>query len=192
MLESIIYKYLKFEWTYSYIERLQSFAKKINTREKKVTKLAPNKITRRHLPKFFSLVANISTKIVQKETKFYVDDYFRTVKIDLFFTKGHKLIFRDKVFGIVAIPTKNPGTTVSMKQTRKKPAENFNKNNIVSLESKHIGTKMDNDEITIHLISDASMDYLSVYTLAVLDFFSKEKYVSMKIGVLLFLKYFAQ
>ena len=72
-----------------------------------------------------------------------------------------------------------------MKQTRKKPAENFIKNNIVSLESKHIGTKIDNDEITMHLISVASMDYLSDYTLVVLEFFSKEKYFSMKIGVLI-------
>ena len=132
MLESILYKFLKFECTYSYIERLQSFTKKINTREKQVTKLAPNKVTRRHLPKFFSLIANISTKLVQKKTKFYVDDYFRTAKIDFFLTKGHKLIFREKVFGTVVIPTKNPGTTVSMKQTRREPAENFIKNNIVS------------------------------------------------------------
>ena len=73
-----------------------------------------------------------------------------------------------------------------MKQTRKKPGESFFKNNIVSLESKHIGTKMDNDEITMHLISVTSMDYLSDYTLTVLEFFSKMKYVSMKIGVLLF------
>ena len=36
------------------------------------------------------------------------------------------------------------------------------------------------------------MDYLSDYTLTVLEFFSKEKYVPLKIGVLLSLKYFAQ
>ena len=44
-LKSIIYKNLEFEWTYSYIEKLQGFVQTINSRVNRVTKLAPNKVT---------------------------------------------------------------------------------------------------------------------------------------------------
>ena len=108
-LKSIIYKYLEFEWTYSYIEKLQNFVQTFNSRVNRVTKLAPNKVTRKHVPALVSLIANSSSKLVQKP-KFYVGDYVRIAKTDLPFRKGYKQIFTDEVFEIVAIPTVNPPT----------------------------------------------------------------------------------
>ena len=96
-LKSIIYKYLELEWTYSYIDKLQSFVQTINSRVNRITKLAPNRVTRKHV------------KFVQKP-KFYVGDYVRIAKTDLPFRKSYKQIFTDEVFEIVTIPTVNPPT----------------------------------------------------------------------------------
>ena len=71
--------------------------------------MAPNKVTRKHLPALVSLIANSSSKLVQKPI-FYVGDYVRTAKTDLPFRKGYKQIFTDKVFEIIAIPTVNTPT----------------------------------------------------------------------------------
>ena len=100
---------MEFEWTYSYIDKLQSFAQTINSRVNRVTKLAPNKVTRKHVPTLISLVANSSSKLVQK-AKFYVGDYVQIVKTDLPFRKGYKQIFTDEVFEIIPTPTVNPPT----------------------------------------------------------------------------------
>ena len=108
-LRRIIYKNLEFEWTYSYIEKLQSFVQTVNSRVNRVTKLAPKKVTGKHVPPTVSLIANSSSKLVQKP-KLYVGDYVQIAKTDLTFRKGYKLIFTDEVFEIVAIPTKNPFT----------------------------------------------------------------------------------
>ena len=53
-LKSIIYKYLDFEWIYSYNEKLQGFVQTISSRVNKVTILAPDKVTRKHLPALVS------------------------------------------------------------------------------------------------------------------------------------------
>ena len=105
-LKNIFYKNLEFEWTHSYIEKLQSFVQTAILRVNKVTKLIPKKVTRKHVPALVSLIANSSSKLVQKP-KLYVGDYVRIAKIDLTFRKDYKLIFTDKVFEIVAIPTVN-------------------------------------------------------------------------------------
>ena len=68
--------------TYSYIEKLQSFVQTINSRVNIVTKMAPNKVTRKHVPALVSSVANSSSKLVQKQ-KFYVGDYVRIAKTTL-------------------------------------------------------------------------------------------------------------
>ena len=109
LLRSIIYKYLEFEGTYSYIDKLQSFVQTINSGVKRGTKLAPNKVTREHVPALVSLIANSSLKLVQKP-KFYVGDYVGIAKTDLLFRKGYKKIFTDEVLEKVAIPTVNPPT----------------------------------------------------------------------------------
>ena len=95
---------MEFESTCSYIAKLQNFVQTINSRVNRGTKLAPNKVTRKHVPALVSLIANSSSKLVQKP-KFYVGDCVRIAKTDLPFRKGYKQIFTDEVFEIVAIPT---------------------------------------------------------------------------------------
>ena len=94
-LKSIIYKYLEFEWTCSYIEKLQSFVQTINSQVNRVKKFAPNKVTRNHVTALISFIANSSSKLVQKP-KFYVGDYVRIAKTDLPFRKGYKQILQTK------------------------------------------------------------------------------------------------
>ena len=45
-----------------------------------LTKLAPNKVTRKHEPALVTLFANISTKLIKKP-KFHVCDYVRVAKL---------------------------------------------------------------------------------------------------------------
>ena len=80
------------------------FLQTINSRVNRLTKLAPNNVTRKHVPAKVSINANNPTKVIQKP-KFYVGVYVRIAKTDSPFRKGYKLIFTDAVFEIVAIPT---------------------------------------------------------------------------------------
>ena len=84
-----------------------SFVQTINSRVNGVTKLTPNKVTRKNVLALVALIANSSSKLVQK-LKFYVRDYVRIAKTDLPFRKGYKQIFTDEFFEIVAIPTVHP------------------------------------------------------------------------------------
>ena len=70
---------LGFEWTYNYIKKLHSFVQTINSRVNRVTKLALNKVTQKHVPALVSVIENNSTKMVQKPM-FYVGDYVRIAK----------------------------------------------------------------------------------------------------------------
>ena len=91
------------------MDKLKSFVQTINSRVNRVSKLAPNKVKRKHLPALVSLIANTSSKLEEK-TKFYFGDYVRIAKTDLPFRKGFKQISKNRVFEIVAIPTVNPPT----------------------------------------------------------------------------------
>ena len=105
----MIYKYLEDKWTYSYINQLQSFVQTINTRVNRVTKLAPNKVTKKDVPYLISLIFDASTKLFRRP-KFYVRDFVRISKADLHFRKGYKQTFTNEVFEIYDIPTTNPPT----------------------------------------------------------------------------------
>ena len=56
-LKNITYKYLEEKWTYSYIDKLDQFVKTINSRVNHVTKLAPNRVTKKDVPRLVSLSA---------------------------------------------------------------------------------------------------------------------------------------
>ena len=43
-LKNIIHRYLQEKWSYSYIDKFDDFAKTINSRVNRITKLAPNKV----------------------------------------------------------------------------------------------------------------------------------------------------
>ena len=75
----------------------------------RVTKLASNKVTRKHVQALTLMISNSSTKLVQKP-KFYVGNHVPIANTDLPFKKDYKLNFPDKVFEIIAITTVNPST----------------------------------------------------------------------------------
>ena len=106
LLKNLIYMYLVDKWTYSYINQLQSFVQTINSRVIRVTKLAPNKVTKKDVPYLISLIFNTSAKLVLRP-KFYVRDFVRISKAYLPFRKGYKQTFTNEVFEIYDIPTTN-------------------------------------------------------------------------------------
>ena len=106
-LKNIIYKYLEEKWTYSYIDKLDQFVKTINSRVNRVTKLAPNKVTKKDVPRLVSLSAQT---IKFQRPKFYVGDFVRIVKKDEAFRKGYKQSFTDEVFEVESLATFNPPT----------------------------------------------------------------------------------
>ena len=106
-LKNLIYKYLEVKWTYSFTNQLQSFVQTINSRVNRVTKLAPNKVTKKDFPYLLSLIFNDSANLVRLP-KFYVGNFVRISKTDLPFRKGYKQTITNKVFEIYDIPTTNP------------------------------------------------------------------------------------
>ena len=108
-LKNIMYKHMENKWTYQYINKLAQFVQTINSRVNRVTKLAPNKVTKKHVPELISIASDQSSKFVKKP-KFKVRDTVRIAKQDLPFKKGYKQSFTDEVFTIIKIPTYNPPT----------------------------------------------------------------------------------
>ena len=109
------------------MDKLQSFVQTINSRVDRLTKLFSNKVTRKHVPALVSLIANSSSKLVEKP-KLYVGDYVRIAKTDdLPFIKGYKQTFTDKVFEIVAIPTENPPTNSLIDAKKEDISKKFSK-----------------------------------------------------------------
>ena len=86
---------------------MRSFVKTINSRVHRVTKLAPNKVTKKDVSYLISLIFDASTKLVLRP-KYCVGDFLS--KADLPFRKGYKQTFTNKVFEIYDIPTTNPPT----------------------------------------------------------------------------------
>ena len=60
-LKKIIHRYLEENWTYSYIDQLKQFVKTINSRVNRITKIAPNKVTKTDVPRLVSLAAQTSS-----------------------------------------------------------------------------------------------------------------------------------
>ena len=91
------------------IRSLKSFVQTNNSRVIRVTKLAPNKVTKKAVSYLLSLTFNASATLV-RQPKFYVGDFVRISKADLPFRKGYKQTFTNEVFEIDDIPTTNPLT----------------------------------------------------------------------------------
>ena len=68
---------------------------------------APNKVTKKDVPRLESLIAQKSTT---QKPKFYIGDFVRIVKKDKAFRKSYKQSFTDEVFEITGTPTLNPPT----------------------------------------------------------------------------------
>ena len=103
-LKNIIYRCLEEKWTYSYLDKLHSFVQTINSRVNRTINLAPNKVTKKDVPRLVSLIAN--TTYSQKQ-KIFVGDLVRILKKEDTFGKGFKQSFSEKIFEISSIPTLN-------------------------------------------------------------------------------------
>ena len=108
-LKNIMYKHLENKWSYQYMNELQSFVQTINSRVNRMTGLAPNKISKRHVPKLISLQAEQSRKLVWKP-RYKIGNRVRIAKEDLPFEKGYRQNFTDEVFRVTNIATLNPPT----------------------------------------------------------------------------------
>ena len=108
-LKNIIYKHLENKWSYHYGNELQSFVQTINSRVNRMTDLAPNKISKRHVPKLTSLQAEQTRKLVRKP-KYKIGNRVRIAKEDLPFKKSYMQNSTDEVFRVTNIATFNPPT----------------------------------------------------------------------------------
>ena len=108
-LKNIMYKHMESKWTNHYISKLSQFVSTINSRVNRVTKLAPNKVTKKQEQHLRSLAAKQSSKFVKKP-KFSLRDNVWIAKQDFPFKKGDKQSFRDEIYSISKIYTFNPPT----------------------------------------------------------------------------------
>ena len=105
-LKNIIYKYLEEKWTGTYIKALPQFVKTINSRVNRVTKLAPNKVLKKHEPFLMSLAID-----TQKYKPKYIEgDLVRIAKPDEKLRKDYKQNYTREVFTIFKIATVSPPT----------------------------------------------------------------------------------
>ena len=88
---------MKHSWLYHYISKLSQFVSTIISGLNRVTKLAPNKVEKKHEPHFWCLAAEHSKKVV-KNPKFNRRYRVRIAKHDSAFKKGSKQSFADETF----------------------------------------------------------------------------------------------
>ena len=65
-LKNKIYKYLESKWTYTYVSQLENFVQTINSRTNRVTKIAPDKVTKKDVAYLLSLNAIASEKLANR------------------------------------------------------------------------------------------------------------------------------
>ena len=118
-LKTIIHRYLEEKWTYSYIDQLDQFVKTINSRVNQVTKIAPNRVTKKDVTPLVSLAAQTTST---QKPKFYIGDFVRIVKKDNAFRKSYKQLFTDELFELAGIPTLSP-PTYSLVDANKEPIQ---------------------------------------------------------------------
>ena len=105
--KNIICRYFEEKWTYSYLDKLDSFVKTINSRVNRTINLAPNQVTKKEVPRLVSMIAKTTHS---QKSKFFVGDFVRILKKEDKYGKGYKQSFTDEIFEISSIPTLNPLT----------------------------------------------------------------------------------
>ena len=133
-LKNIIYKFLEDKWRWKYIDHLSEFVNTINSRVNRVTKLAPNKVFKKHETYLVSLNAEKSNKFLRKP-KFEKGDLVRIAKLDLPFRKGYKQSFTDEVFEIERIATLNPPTYNLLDARKEKILGKFYEQELVQVDT---------------------------------------------------------
>ena len=116
-MKNIFYRYLEEKWTYSHLYKLDQFVNTINSRVNRVTKLAPNKVTKNDVPRLVSLSAQTS---IRQKPKFYIGDFVRIVKTDEAFRNGYKQSFTDEVLRLQIFRRCHRKPTLLLTQTKKK------------------------------------------------------------------------
>ena len=96
--------------------------KTINSRVNRVTRIAPNKVTKKDVPRRVSLAAQTSST---QKPKFHIGDFVRVVKKDKAIRKSYKQSFTDEVFEIMVIPTLSPPTYSLVDADKKLIQEKF-------------------------------------------------------------------
>ena len=91
------------------MNELQSFVQTVNSRVNRITGLAPNEVSKRHVPKLISLQAEQSRKLVRKP-RYKIGNRVRIAKEDLPFKKGYRQNFTDDIFRVTKVATFNPPT----------------------------------------------------------------------------------
>ena len=100
---------IKNKWSYRYVNELQSFVNTINSRTNRVTGLASNKVSVKHVTNLVSQIVQQSSKLV-RTPNLKPGDKVRIAKEDIPFKKRYKQRFNDEVFEITKIATFNPPT----------------------------------------------------------------------------------
>ena len=105
-LKNIIYRYLEEKWTWNYIKELPNFVNITNSRVNRVTKLAPNKVFKKHEPFLISIALDNN----EYKPRFEEGDLVRIAKPDDTFRKGYTQNFTDEVFTVLRLATTSPPT----------------------------------------------------------------------------------
>ena len=146
--------------------------KTINSRVNRVTKLAPNRVTKKDVPRLVSLSAQT---IKFQRPKIYVGDFARIVKKDEAFNKGYKQSFSDEVFEVESLATFNPPTYSLIDANGDKIEGKFYQpeSQLVRIEKNELNRFT--DEFTVHVISSASMEIFDSNTLSSFRNFFKDE-----------------
>ena len=105
-LKKIIYRYLEEKWSWNYIKELPNFVNIINRRVNRVTKLAPNKLFKKHEPFLISIALDNN----KYNPRFKEGDLVRIAKPDDTFRKGYNKNYTDEVFTVLRLATTSPPT----------------------------------------------------------------------------------
>ena len=105
-LKNIIYRYLGEKWTWNYIKELPNFVNIINSRVNRVTRLAPNKVFRKHEPFLISIALDNN----KYKPRFEEGDLVRIAKPDDTVRKPYTQNYTDEVFTVLRLATTSPPT----------------------------------------------------------------------------------
>ena len=146
--------------------------KTINSRVNRVTKLAPNRVTKKDVPRLVSLSAQT---IKFQRPKFYGGDFVRIVKKDEAFRKGYKQSFTDEVFEVESLATFNPPTYSLTDANGDKIEGKFYQPELQLVRIEKMSENRFTAEFTVHVISSASMEIFDSNTLSSFrNFFNDE------------------
>ena len=105
-LKNIIYRYLEEKWTCNYIKELLNFVNILNSRVNRVSKLAPNKVFKKHEPFLISIPLDNN----KYKPRFEGEDLVRIAKPDDTFRKSYTQNYTNEVYTVLRLATTSPPT----------------------------------------------------------------------------------